>query len=111
MKHLLLALSLVFALMLSGCYTAPVMPPQGLVYTETTAPLDIGADETNLDNLEQGSASHISILGLIAVGDCSVAEAARNGNLKKVNHLDYSYTNILFIYQNFTTIAYGTSDD
>lgn len=108
MKHLLLTLSLVSVTMLSGCYYAPVVPPMGYLIAQTTAPLDTDMDGLDLSSLDKGSSTNINILGCIAVGDCSIAEAARNGNLKEVNHADYTYTNIFGIYQSFTTHAYGT---
>lgn len=107
MKHLLATLALVSTLTLTGCYQAPVVPPMGYLIAQTTAPLDTDMDGLDLSNLDKGSATNVNILGCIAVGDCSVIEASRNGNLKEVQHADYTYTNIFGIYQSFTTHAYG----
>lgn len=54
-----------------------------------------------------GEASSIAVLGLIALGDSSMETAAANGNLSTVNHLDYKFMNVLFLYQSFTTVAHG----
>ena len=91
-----------------GCamYQAPVMPPAGLIFTNTAAPIDIDAEKTDMGN-KIGKASSISILSLFSFGDCSINSAARNGDLQTINHSDYTYTNVFGIYQRFTTIAYG----
>lgn len=101
-------LSLLSTLMLStGCaYWAPVMPPQGLLFTSIKAPLDTDAD-SNPVGTKVGSASTTNILGLIAFGDASITSAARNGNLTKVEHIDYEFTNVFFLVQRFTVNAYG----
>jgi len=91
-----------------GCafYQAPVVPPGGLLFANTKAPMDVDTDKTETGT-KIGEASTLSILSLFTFGDCSINAAAQNGNLKTVNHVDYSYTNVLGVYQNFTTIAYG----
>ncbi len=99
---LLLAVPTVFA---SCFFTAPVIPPTGLVYSGFSAPmsLDLEADMGS----RMGEAKSMSILGLVAVGDCSVKAAAMDAGIKTVKHLDYKYMNVLGIFQEFTTIAYG----
>ena len=47
------------------------------------------------------------ILGLVAWGDASAEAAAKDGGITIIEHVDYEYMNILFIYQRFTTIAHG----
>ncbi|MDK2971440.1 MAG: hypothetical protein PWP23_1195 [Candidatus Sumerlaeota bacterium] len=93
----------------TGCitYSTPVMPPQGLLFSSIQAPLDANADSTDFSNEKQGEASSTAILGLFAFGDASLNTAARDGGLTTVNHVDYSYQNILFFYQQFTIVAYG----
>jgi len=91
---------------LSGCYTAPVMPPIGWVYTGIEAPLDIDQDNSKV-SAKSGEASSMSILGLVAVGDCSIETAAEEGNISTITGADYEYVNILGIYQNFTTVVHG----
>jgi len=109
MKYLLLFFLLVSLILFTGCgvgYFGPVIPPQGLLFSGTSAPLDTDANNTNLGS-KTGEASTHNILGLIAFGDCSVYSAARDGGLTTVNHIDCKYLNILGIYQCFTTVAYG----
>jgi hypothetical protein len=92
----------------TGCtyYVAPVMPPPGWIYSDIKAPIDTDA-QTNAIGPRMGSASTTSILGLLSWGDASVATAVQDGNLSNVNHLDYEFLNILFVYQKFTVNAYG----
>jgi hypothetical protein len=92
----------------TGCtyYVAPVMPPPGLLYTNVKAPIDTDV-QSNPVGPRMGSASTTSILGLLSFGDASVETATRRGNLSTVNHLDYEFLNILFVYQKFTVNAYG----
>jgi hypothetical protein len=86
-----------------GCIAAPVVPPLGMVYTDIHAPLaprgDVGT--------RRGTSQVTSILGLISIGDASVKAAAANGNIRDVKLVDYAYTNVLLIFQRYTTIAYG----
>jgi len=89
---------------MTGCATAPVMPPRGVLYTDHKAPMFPGEEP----GVKSGEASAMSILGLIAVGDASIAAAADDGNLVEINHVDYKNQIIFFgVYQKFTTIAEG----
>lgn len=108
MRRVFLALVCVGALFCTGCvsYFAPVMPPQGGLFTSISAPLDTDVDSTPA-SYSMGKSSAVCILGLFAFGDASVTSAARNGGLERIHHVDYSYLNVLFLYQDFTTKAYG----
>ena len=107
MKYLFLFFLLISLLLFCGCaYFAPVIPPQGGIFSAITAPMDTDAENTNMGS-KTGEASVHSILGLIAFGDCGVYSAARDGGLTSVNHVDYKYLNVFGIYQCFTTVAYG----
>ena len=64
---------------LSGCaayYSAPVVPPNGWIYSGISAPIDTDANNTSPGS-KKGTAMTNSICGLIAWGDCSAATAAR----------------------------------
>lgn len=109
MSKIVLTVGILNLLFLVGCggfYAAPVMPPQGFGYTNVAAPIDTEFNGTSVTG-KKGEASSIGILGLFAFGDASVEAAAREGNISRVNHADYKYFNILWIYQNFTTVVYG----
>lgn len=93
-----------------GCaaYRAPVIPPQGMLFTGIQAPLSTQFNEATPVQPTRGKASTTSILGLVAFGDASVATAARNGGLKVVNYADYEYLSVLFgLYSQFTVVVYG----
>ncbi|MBP5534355.1 MAG: TRL-like family protein [Alphaproteobacteria bacterium] len=105
MKKLLI--SAIIALGLTGCTTAPFQPSEGIMYTDTKAPLQIEYNNTDLGH-KVGSAYTISVLGLVAAGDCSIQAAARDGNIKTIKHADYEFTNVLFgIFTKTTVYVYG----
>jgi len=108
MKVLCAALLVVTGLFVSGCigYVAPVMPPQGFLFSNVSAPIDTDYEKTPV-GYKSGASSSTAILSLFAFGDASVSSAARNGSLETIDHVDYEYMNILFIYQSFTVRAYG----
>ena len=108
MRRIAVPLALVALLASAGCvyYTAPVMPPPGLFFTSIQAPIDTDMQSTPIGK-KMGTASTVGVLGLFAFGDASVATAAQNGNLSRVEHLDYEYLNVLFLFQQFTVKAYG----
>jgi hypothetical protein len=107
MRHALCALlALGGTMLLQGCYSAPVVPPIGIVYTDIHAPLDTDANATPVTS-KSGEAESMSILGLVATGDASVHAAAAAGGLQKVEHVDYYYFNVLGVIQRFRTVAYG----
>lgn len=95
--------------LLTGCagiMTAPVAFGFATIFTDYTAPLDLDADPTVIME-KKGEASLENILGLVIVGDASIAAAADEGGITKVHHIDYNYRNILGIYAKYTTIVYG----
>lgn len=94
------------SLLLCSCYSAPVMPPLGAIYSNIDAPLQYQPSKTNL-GARSGQASSYSLFGAVAWGDCSVEKAAASGDIKTIKHLDYKYTNFFGIYQKFTVVAYG----
>jgi hypothetical protein len=108
MKKLLLLLCMAGLMLTFGCvtYSAPVMPPIGLIFEDVNAPLDANMDATlALD--KSGSAESMSILSLFATGDCSINTAAKDGDLETIHYADYHYFNIIGIIQRFTVTVYG----
>ena len=104
-KNLTLFVLLLFgmAVAVSGCAYA-VSPVTGGLYTSVKAPIAA----TNLaDSPKKGTAVCKSILGFIALGDCSIDAAAKQGNITKVHHVDYEAMNVIFVYATFTTVVYG----
>ncbi len=108
MNRILLGLILMggAAAMLTGCYCAPVKPPVGYFYSDYKSPLDADYDKTAV-GMKSGSAESISILGLFATGDCSAKTAAENGGIHTIQGADYTFYNVLGVYQRFNTVVYG----
>ena len=104
MKKILLSIAILF--MLSACTTAPFMPAQGLVYTNTKAPLSIGFHKTELGN-KVGTATSYSVLSLFSFGDVSAQAAARNGRIRIMKYADYEFTNVFFLFSKTTLYVYG----
>lgn len=53
-----------------------------------------------------GEATCKAILG-VAVGDCSIETAAKNGGIKKIHHVDSESFNVLWIYGEYKVIVTG----
>lgn len=85
-----------------GCAGA-ASPVAGALWADVHGPLDaegaIGG--------KKGEACATSYVGLIGVGDASIATAAANGGIKNVTGVDHHTTNMLGIIAKFCTIAYG----
>jgi len=56
---------------------------------------------------KEGVSSSMSILGAVAVGDASIASAARNGGVTSIQNVDFEYFNVLGFYQKFTIKVHG----
>lgn len=103
MKKVILSTLAVFAL--SGCVTAPFVPPTGMV-SSIQAPLDLETTNKQIGS-KHGSSSVFTILGMISVGDASYKSAAEDGNITTIKGSDYSYLNVLGLFQKTTVRVYG----
>jgi hypothetical protein len=103
MRLVILGLIMGMFLVISGC-AATHAPAVGLIYTETKAPM---MATTHTNATKEGKAECVSILGLIAKGDCSIEAAARAGGITKIATVDYESLNILLIYATMTTVVRG----
>ncbi|OPZ07075.1 MAG: hypothetical protein BWZ08_02095 [candidate division BRC1 bacterium ADurb.BinA292] len=107
MKRLLVCLLLAGAVLpLAGCLSAPVIPPMGVAFSDFQAPLDIDYDETDVTG-KRGVSESMSILGLVALGDASAAEAADRAGIRTIKHADYEFFNVFGVYQRYRTVVYG----
>ncbi len=97
------ALALVSAVLLGGCAPA-ASPVLGLVYTDAQWPQ--GATSA-VGSAKVGRGECTSILGLVAIGDCSIQAAAHNARITKIQHVDYHTTSILFVYGKIEVSVYG----
>jgi len=94
-----LAVTLFF---LTGCATSM---PIGSLYTELKLP--VTATGESVKGPKVWTAECMSVLGLVATGDASVAAAMRNGGITKVSHIDWEAKNILGIIGNYKVVVYG----
>ena len=90
----------------AGIYGAPVVPPQGFLFSRYAAPLDVDANQTKTGS-KVGRSSSQSILGLVAEGDASISAAAKQGNITTIHHVDYEFENYLGVFSRFTIVVYG----
>ena len=90
----------------AGCYSTPVMPPTGLIYSNISAPTSLSIGGQDL-GARRGESSCKALLGIAAWGDCSAKAAADDGNITQIKQLDYEFYNFLIIWQSLTTVAYG----
>lgn len=91
-------------LLLSGCsfVTSPV---SGAFYTDVKTPVLI-ADGKVSPNAKVGEATCKVIFG-VAVGDCSIETAAKNGNISKVQAIDSETFNVLWVYGTYKVKVVG----
>ena len=54
-----------------------------------------------------GRATCRNILGLVAFGDATVEQAAREAGIATIHHVDAESTRIWFFYSQYTTVVYG----
>ncbi len=105
MRKLLGGLSLVLvagaSVLLLGC-ASPT--PIGVFYTEVTLP---AVATSNAQATKTGVSECTSILGLVSVGDASIAAATRNGGITKIHSVDWNAKSILGIYSEYQTIVRG----
>jgi len=79
----------------------------GCVYSNIRFPLDEDLWKTELGT-KVGVSSNYSIAWLVAWGDAGVAQAAQNGGIKVINHMDMGIKSYLFgLYVRRDTIVYG----
>ncbi len=96
-----LGVTAIVALM-SSCSTLGA----GMVYEGITVPHSVTSN-TISDNIKVGRSNHISVLGIVAVGDGGINAAAKNAGIKKISHVDEQKTSILGVYTKSETIVYG----
>ena len=102
MKKIGLVIALGAVGMLMGC---ALMLPMGSLYTKVKVP--VTATGNSGVSSKTGEATCISVLALVAVGDCSIDAAKKNGGITKVNHVDWDTENILGIYGKYKVIVSG----
>ena len=103
MKFKSVIFSLIMAIALSGCAMIDA-PVSGLLIQNTTSPVTA---TSNSKGSKQGIARCTSFLGLFAFGNCSIDEAAKNGEITKIHTVDTKNISVLGIYAEKRTIVTG----
>jgi hypothetical protein len=88
--------------MLLGCATSM---PVGGVYTDVKLPVTATADGGGTPKV--GTAECMSVLAMVATGDCSIEAAKKNGGITKVYHVDWEANNILGIIGKYKVVVHG----
>ena len=96
-----LACALVLALGMTSCGTVGLV---GSVYTDYTKP---EAVTSNNLGTKVGQADAISVLGIVAVGDAGINEAAKKAGITKVSHVDKQVFSVLGLFTKVTYTVYG----
>ncbi len=89
------------------CLVALCCALSGCLYSNIRFPLDEDLWKTELGT-KVGVSSNHSVLWLVAWGDAGVKEAAENGNISVINHMDMGIKTYFFgAYTRRDTIVYG----
>lgn len=91
----------IVALAMTSCGTVGMM---GVIYQGDTQPVAVTSNNVGY---KVGTAKCVSVLGLIAMGDGGVSEAAKNGNITKISHVDRKVFSILGIFTTYEYLVYG----
>lgn len=57
--------------------------------------------------LRRGISNSINVLGLVELGDAGIKEAAKNGNISKIQFIDTKREKLYVFYEKLTTVVYG----
>ena len=108
MNKLLASALVVAALCVTGCAGMGQRPVPGGLYSEYKAPAEDYTTETMAGaSVKTGRAMCKSILGWVALGDCSIEAAKKAGGISKVAFVDNEYENILGVWATYTTKVVG----
>jgi hypothetical protein len=88
------------ALTMTSCGAALV----GVIYEGDTQPVAV---TSNVLGKKVGTAKCASVLGIAAYGNAGISEAAKNGNITKISHIDRKTFNVLGVYTEYEYFVYG----
>lgn len=88
--------------MLAGC-ASPF--PQGIIYTELKLPIDATGNGGRAPKV--GTGECMSVLGMVATGDCSLETAMKQGGITKIHHVDWESKNILGFFGEYKVVVHG----
>ncbi|MAX79712.1 MAG: hypothetical protein CL843_06020 [Crocinitomicaceae bacterium] len=104
MKNLTkIIVALIVIVSLSSC-AAVQSPLMGSAFSKVSAPVTATGNEVGT---KVGTASAISIAGIVAIGDASINKAAKEAGITKISHVDYSVVNIAGFYAEYKVYVYG----
>ncbi|MEE9425164.1 MAG: TRL-like family protein [Methylococcales bacterium] len=101
-KRIALAAAIGATAILSGCATNY---PVGGAFTDVTLPVQV-TDENGTSS-KQGTSSCVSYAAMVALGDCSIDAAKRDGGITEVHHMDWKANSILGIIGRYELTVYG----
>jgi len=84
---------------------ARAQSPISSLVTVTESGVDATGATTGASKV--GRAIARNILGLVAFGDATIQEAAREAGITTIHHVDAESTRIWFFYSQYTTVVYG----
>jgi len=102
MKKLGIVFAVCAVFVLLGCAT---MIPIGTLYTDQKLPIMVTSNGGT--SPKTGVSECTSMFALIALGDCSIATAKKNGGITKVYSVDGEAKNFLGIYGTYKLIVTG----
>ena len=101
MNKIIISTLLASAFALTGCATSQ---PVGAIFTDINAPVTATSHpEAN----KTGTPTGMSYVAMVALGDCSVDAAKKNGNISRVSHVDQKSNNILGLIGTYTVTVKG----
>lgn len=101
MKRLRAAVA-TLALAASGC------APTGVIYSNTTVPLDVDYDQTPFADLaDTGDTRSIQYYIRVEWGDASIGEIARKYRFEKIYYADISTLSVLGVWSQQIVTIYG----
>ena len=101
MRKALLLMIVLVGIITSGCAAVGM---NGVLYTGVTEPVNA---TSNSRGAKTGEASCTNVLGLVAVGDCSIDAAAKKGGINNIKTVDQKSTSVLGLFAKQTTIVTG----
>ena len=82
----------VMAIAMTSCSSIGMV---GLIYDGDIQPVAV---TSNALGQKVGTATCVSVLGIVAVGDGGINAAAKNGGIKKISHVDRKTLSVLSLF-------------
>ena len=91
----------VMAIAMTSCSSIGMV---GLIYDGDIQPVAV---TSNALGQKVGTATCVSVLGIVAVGDGGINAAAKNGGIKKISHVDRKTLSVLSLFTKYEYFVYG----